>query len=309
MALDVLEDGIVNQVLGPLAPNPSWLVNRFWAMPIIALFATWKQLGFYVLLYLAAMQNIPHELYEAAEIDGAGTLQRFRSVTVPGVRQTTTLVVIVAFIVGANFFTEPYLLTGGGGPNGASMSPVLLMYQKGIEQGNAGIGAAIGVMLAALVMICRPSSTGCRGGIDGGVDPRSRRDPNRGRRTQRPGNNNRRLGRPRKTNHPGRILSLVLLLIGALVFLFPFWYMVVGAFQLKPDPTVAGAFPDPSTLTVDNFIAINERLNLLVTLRNSLIFTLGVIVSTLVLGLLAGYALAVLNFRGRGRSSGSSFSA
>ncbi|HEX2370043.1 MAG TPA: sugar ABC transporter permease [Acidimicrobiia bacterium] len=146
-------DGIVNQVLGPLAPNPSWLVNRFWAMPIIALFATWKQLGFYVLLYLAAMQNIPHELYEAAEIDGAGTLQRFRSVTVPGVRQTTTLVVIVAFIVGANFFTEPYLLTGGGGPNGASMSPVLLMYQKGIEQGNAGIGAAIGVMLAALVMI------------------------------------------------------------------------------------------------------------------------------------------------------------
>ena len=98
----------------------------------------------------------------------------------------------------------------------------------------------------------------------------------------------------------GRVLSLVLLLIGALVFLFPFWYMVVGAFQVEPDPTVAGAFPDPSTLTVDNFIAINERLNLLVTLRNSLIFTLGVIVSTLVLGMLAGYALAVLNFRGRG---------
>ena len=98
----------------------------------------------------------------------------------------------------------------------------------------------------------------------------------------------------------GRVLSLVLLLIGALVFLFPFWYMVVGAFQARARPTVAGAFPDPSTLTVDNFIAINERLNLLVTLRNSLIFTLGVIVSTLVLGLLAGYALAVLNFRGRG---------
>ncbi len=91
-----------------------------------------------------------------------------------------------------------------------------------------------------------------------------------------------------------------MLLIGALVFLFPFWYMVVGAFQAQPDPTVAGAFPDPSTLTVDNFIAINERLNLLVTLRNSLIFTLGVIISTLVLGMLAGYALAVLNFRGRG---------
>ena len=69
--------------------------------------ATWKQLGFYVLLYLAAMQNIPHELYEAAEIDGAGTLQKFRSVTVPGVRQTTTLVVIVAFIVGPTSSPSP----------------------------------------------------------------------------------------------------------------------------------------------------------------------------------------------------------
>ncbi len=63
-------------------------------MPIIALFATWKQLGFYVLLYLAALQNIPEELYEAAEVDGAGSVKRFTAVTLPGVRPTTTLVVI-----------------------------------------------------------------------------------------------------------------------------------------------------------------------------------------------------------------------
>lgn len=145
--------GLVNEVLGPLAPDPSWLVNRFWAMPIIALFATWKQLGFYVLLYLAALQNIPKELYEAARVDGAGLVRRFWHVTVPGVRSTTTLVVILATIVGANFFTEPYLLTGGGGPNGASVSPVLIMYQQGIEQGDAGYAAAIGVALAVVVMI------------------------------------------------------------------------------------------------------------------------------------------------------------
>jgi multiple sugar transport system permease protein len=141
-------DGLVNNLLGPLAPDPSWLVNSFWAMPIIALFATWKQLGFYILLYLAALQNIPQELYEAAEVDGAGPLRRFLAVTVPGVRPTTTLVVIAATITGANFFTEPYLLTGRGGPNGASVSPVLLMYTEGIEQGHAGFAAAIGVLLA-----------------------------------------------------------------------------------------------------------------------------------------------------------------
>jgi multiple sugar transport system permease protein len=63
-------NGLVNSILGPLAPDPSWLVNSFWAMPIIALFATWKQLGFYVLLYLAALQNIPEELYERPRSTG-----------------------------------------------------------------------------------------------------------------------------------------------------------------------------------------------------------------------------------------------
>ena len=146
-------NGLVNSILGPLAPDPSWLVNSFWAMPIIALFATWKQLGFYVLLYLAALQNIPEELYEAAEVDGAGPVRRFFAVTVPGVRPATTLVVIAATITGANFFTEPYLLTGRGGPAGASVSPVLLIYTNGIEQGKAGYAAAIGVLLAIIVMV------------------------------------------------------------------------------------------------------------------------------------------------------------
>jgi multiple sugar transport system permease protein len=121
-------------------------------MPIIALVVTWKQLGFYVLLYLAALQNIPRELYEAAEVDGAGIVRRFLAITVAEVRPATTLVVILATIVGANLFTEPYLLTGGGGPNGASMSPVLLMYREGIEQGHAGYAAAIGAVLAIGVM-------------------------------------------------------------------------------------------------------------------------------------------------------------
>ena len=144
--------GLVDQVLGPLAPNPSWLVNSVLAMPVIAIFVTWKQLGFFILLYLAALQNVPKELYEAASVDGAGPLRSFMNVTVPGVRPATTLVVIVATITGANLFTEPYLLTNGGGPNGASSSPVLIMYQKGIEQGNPDIASAIGVILVIAVL-------------------------------------------------------------------------------------------------------------------------------------------------------------
>jgi len=145
--------GLVNQVLGPLAPDPSWLINENLAMPVIALFVTWKQLGFFILLYLAALQNVPKELYESAAVDGASAWQRFRSVTVPAVRPATALVVILALITGANLFTEPYLLTGGGGPNGASASPVLVMYQRGLQQGEPDFAAALGVLLVIGVLI------------------------------------------------------------------------------------------------------------------------------------------------------------
>jgi multiple sugar transport system permease protein len=144
--------GLVGRALGPLAPDPSWLINQNWAMPSIAVFVTWKQLGFFILLYLAALQGVSKDLYEAASIDGAGRFRSFMNVTVPGVRAATTLVVILATITGANLFTEPYLLTGGGGPNGKSASPVLLMYQRGIQQNHPDVAAAIGVLLIVLVL-------------------------------------------------------------------------------------------------------------------------------------------------------------
>ena len=98
--------GIVNQILGPLAPDPSWLVSKAWAMPSIAIYVTWKQLGFFILLFLAALQNVPKELNEAAAMDGASRWQSFRTVTIPAVRPATTLVVLLAIITGANLFTS-----------------------------------------------------------------------------------------------------------------------------------------------------------------------------------------------------------
>ena len=145
--------GLVNKIFGSIAPNPSWLINASWAMPIIALYVTWKGLGFYILLYLAALQTIPKELYEAAEVDGAGRIRSFSTVTVPGLRPATLLVVITSVITGANFFTEPYLLTGGGGPDNQSVSPVFLIYRFGIEQNHPGYAAAIGLLLAIGVLI------------------------------------------------------------------------------------------------------------------------------------------------------------
>jgi multiple sugar transport system permease protein len=97
-----------------------------------------------------------------------------------------------------------------------------------------------------------------------------------------------------------RLWPLLGLTAGALVFLFPFYYMVIGALQREPNSDLSGAFPNPANLTLDNLRDIDQAINLPKTLLNSGIFTGGVLLSTLVLGLLAGYALARLEFRGKG---------
>ena len=97
----------------------------------------------------------------------------------------------------------------------------------------------------------------------------------------------------------GRALGFLLLCLGAIAFIFPFYYMVVGALQPEPDPGISGAFPNPGELSLANFQAINERVPLLRALLNSAIYTGGVIFGTLTIGILAGYALSILEWRGR----------
>lgn len=96
-----------------------------------------------------------------------------------------------------------------------------------------------------------------------------------------------------------RTVRLLALAVGALMFLFPFYYMLVGSLQTEPDTSPAGALPNPANLTTRNYTDINERLDLGTTLVNSGIFTGGVLLCTVVFGVLAGYALARLHFRGR----------
>jgi multiple sugar transport system permease protein len=109
----------------------------------------------------------------------------------------------------------------------------------------------------------------------------------------------------RKPGRGGRIATYVLLIVGAAAFLFPFYYMVIGSLQKDPNTTVAGAFPNPGNITFANYVAINARLDLAQALANSGIFTGGVLLCTMIFGVLAGYSLAMLKFRGRGTLFGS----
>jgi multiple sugar transport system permease protein len=147
------ELGVLSYFVRVLGGDPPvFLGNPDIALMAVSATEVWRATPFMVLVLLAALQSVPQELHEAAQLDGAGRWQRFRSVTLPAVRPVTSLVVLLSIITTGQIFTEPYLLTGGG-PNGASMTPALLMYQKGIQQGQPDIAAAIGMILVIVVMI------------------------------------------------------------------------------------------------------------------------------------------------------------
>jgi ABC-type glycerol-3-phosphate transport system permease component len=124
--------------------------------------------------------------------------------------------------------------------------------------------------------------------------------PNEGSGTAGPGADGIPRIAPRGVSRWRRVLTMVALSIGAVAFLFPFYYMIVGSLQRTPDTSVSGAFPAPSNLTLDNYVQINSSLNLGQSLLNSGIFTGGVLLCTVLFGVLAGYALAMLQFRGKG---------
>ncbi|WP_345761561.1 carbohydrate ABC transporter permease [Diaminobutyricibacter sp. McL0608] len=117
---------------------------------------------------------------------------------------------------------------------------------------------------------------------------------------KKPKRRRRDIGSARRLTRGQAILQGIVLAIGAIAFLFPFYYMLVGSFQAQPDTTVAGAFPNPANLTINNYVNINSRISLLSGLVSSGIFTGGVLLCTVVFGVLAGYALSILRWRGRG---------
>jgi multiple sugar transport system permease protein len=145
--------GLFNQILG-LAnlPGLSWLDSTSTALLSLVIVSTWMNLGSGTLIYLAALQTIPSELYEAAELDGAGILRRIRHVTIPQTRLILAVMLLLQIIATMQVFIEPYLLTGGG-PENATVSVVYLMYQYAFNFTNFGAGSALGLMLMLVLMV------------------------------------------------------------------------------------------------------------------------------------------------------------
>jgi multiple sugar transport system permease protein len=144
--------GLVNRGLGFLGVGPvDWLGDPTWSMPAIVLLAVWKNFGYNMLIFLAGLQTVPDELYEAAAIDGAGFWARFRHVTLPGLAPTFIFVTVTTMITQFQLFAEPYVMTQGG-PLGSTRSVVLLMYEEGFRWWRMGQASAVAVLLLLMTL-------------------------------------------------------------------------------------------------------------------------------------------------------------
>lgn len=150
----MLQDtGIINQFLGLFGiENIHWLSNPFWAKVSIILAMTWRWTGYNMVIYLAAMQNIPFELYEAASMDGAGRIRKFFSVTVPQLKPVILFTAIISTISTLQLFDEPYNLTKGG-PADATMTMGLYIYKTGFQYFDFGYASAMAYIVVILVAV------------------------------------------------------------------------------------------------------------------------------------------------------------
>jgi multiple sugar transport system permease protein len=144
--------GLLNSGLHFFGIGPvDWLGDPHWAMPALILLSVWKNFGYNMLVFLAGLQSIPEELYEAAALDGAGAWRRFRHVTLPMLGPTFVFVGVVTMIASFQIFSEPYVMTQGG-PLKSTLTLVLYMYEEGFRWWRLGLSAAIAVVLFLLTL-------------------------------------------------------------------------------------------------------------------------------------------------------------
>ncbi len=146
------DSGLINRMFIALGINKvGWLVNPDVAIYSIAVMATWKNVGLYVILFLVGLQTVPPQYYEAAKMEGATRWQQFYHITLPMINPTIFMVVILSTIGGFNLFIEPYIMTGGG-PLNSTLSAVLYIYKQAFQYYNMGYSATLGFFYAIMIM-------------------------------------------------------------------------------------------------------------------------------------------------------------
>ena len=148
--------GFSDRLLSMAGIKISWLYSTEWAKPAVIFAGAWRWIGYWIVIFMAGLQGIPDEYYESAELDGATLWERFWYITFPSLRPVFLFVLVVNTMGTLQIFEEPYMLFGNatrGGPLGSATTPVLEMYKLGFENFDLGSAAALGWLLAVVVVM------------------------------------------------------------------------------------------------------------------------------------------------------------
>lgn len=146
-------NGPINALLGSIGIGPQpFLASKNQAMNSIILMSVWQSAGYFMMIFLAGLQDIPQEHYEAADCDGANAVQKFFYVTIPGLKNVINFVIITTTIQAFKLFNQPYIMTKGG-PENSTRTLVQLIYEEGFQYRNAGYASAITVIFFILILI------------------------------------------------------------------------------------------------------------------------------------------------------------
>jgi ABC-type sugar transport system permease subunit len=149
--------GLVNQGIGTVLPfigtETNWLGDPNYVMPAVVIASLWLSLGYGMVYFLAALQGVDRELYEAAEVDGAGPWAKFWHVTIPGIKPVLIFLTLVGTIGALQLFELPYVLFQGPGPNQRGLTIVMYLFQYGFEFGDIAFASAVGWVLVCLISV------------------------------------------------------------------------------------------------------------------------------------------------------------
>ncbi|MEV1007659.1 sugar ABC transporter permease [Streptomyces sp. NPDC049881] len=147
------EGGLINEVLGTVGlPTSDWINSPSTSLISLVIVSTWANMGSATLIYLAALQTIPGELYESAELDGAGIFKRLWHVTIPQTRFVILMLLLMQVIATMQVFTEPFVMTGGG-PQDSTVTVMLLVYRYAFQYNNFGAASAMSLLLLLVLAV------------------------------------------------------------------------------------------------------------------------------------------------------------
>ncbi len=316
------------QNLGLIDRRVGWLSEPQLALPSVIAVNIWKGIPFFTLLILAGLKSIDKELYEAAEVDGADSYDRFRNVTLPGLKYVLAVTLLLSTISTFNSFGIVYLMTGGG-PGGATRLYSILAYEKAIVGLRFGPGAAVAFSMApflaifiaflARFMLRDPNAvrTKDEGWTDRALDsvgkglgvvldivlwPFALIVQNVGRFFAMVGTSLRN-GRPMRSNDRERIglvVRLLFIIPFLLYVLFPFYWIVITSFKTELQITQRTSIFWPEPWTLDQLSSLLFNTGYPLWFSNTVIVATIATLVSVTFSALAGYALARLEFRGRG---------